>query len=240
MDIQLQEIIELKGILVLESNLHIGSGKLEMHIGGTDNPIIKHPHTQEPYIPGSSIKGKIRSLLELKTGVAASAYRINPNSGGIAGLETYLKEDSPKEDSSKVASILKIFGFSGSDKSDSSRDGEIGRSLGPTRASFADCYLNADWLDRAVENMWPLAVEKQETAIDRISGTAKTGSLRQTEMVPAGAEFDFRVTFKVFKDSDRKLLEMLKEGIELLQKDAIGGSGSRGYGRIRIKDLIEV
>lgn len=235
MDIQLQEIIELKGILVLESNLHIGSGKLEMHIGGTDNPIIKHPHTQEPYIPGSSIKGKIRSLLELKTGVAASAYRLRAGSGGIAELKTYLEDESPE-----VASILKIFGFSGSDKSDSSRAGDIGRKLGPTRASFADCYLNADWLDRAVENMWPLAVEKQETAIDRISGTAKTGSLRQTEMVPAGAEFDFRVTFKVFKDSDRKLLEMLKEGIELLQKDAIGGSGSRGYGRIRIKDLIEV
>ena len=67
MEIKLQKIVELKGTLILESNLHIGSGNLEMHIGGTDNPIIKHPHTQEPYIPGSSIKGKIRSLLELKT-----------------------------------------------------------------------------------------------------------------------------------------------------------------------------
>ncbi len=233
--LQLQEIVELKGTLVLESNLHIGSGKLEMHIGGTDNPIIKHPHTQEPYIPGSSIKGKIRSLLELKTGAAAKAYRIRPNSGGITELATYLEDES-----SEVAAILKIFGFSGSDKSDSSAEGKKGRALGPTRASFADCYLNAEWRDLAVENMWPLAVEKQETAIDRITGTAKTGPLRRTEMVPAGAKFDFRVSFKIFEDSDRELLKTLKEGIELLQMDAIGGSGSRGYGRIRIENLTEV
>ena len=46
----------------LLSGLHIGSGNSEIHIGGTDNPVIK-PITQHPYIPGSSIKGKMRSLL---------------------------------------------------------------------------------------------------------------------------------------------------------------------------------
>lgn len=234
MEIKLQKIVELKGTLVLESNLHIGSGNLEMHIGGTDNPIIKHPHTQEPYIPGSSIKGKIRSLLELKTGVAADSYNKNPNGGGIADFKSYLDTNSKQ-----TASILKIFGFSGSDKSATSDEGKKARELGPTRASFADCNLNKEWKEMAVENMWPLAVEKQETAIDRISGTAKSRSLRQTEMVPAGAKFDFRVTFKIFEDSDKELLNMLKEGIELLQKDAIGGYGSRGYGRIRIEGLTE-
>ena len=230
MEIKLQKIVELKGTLVLESNLHIGSGNLEMHIGGTDNPIIKHPHTQEPYIPGSSIKGKIRSLLELSKGVAAKAY----NNGGIADISTYLIDESPD-----TAAILKIFGFSGSDKIGNSDKAQKAKALGPTRASFADCYLNKKWKDEAIENLWPLSIEKQETAIDRIAGTAKKGSLRQTEMVPAGAKFDFRVTFKIFEDSDIKLLEMLKEGIELMQKDAIGGYGSRGYGRIRIEDLKE-
>ena len=230
MEIKLQKIVELKGTLVLESNLHIGSGNLEMHIGGTDNPIIKHPHTQEPYIPGSSIKGKIRSLLELSKGVAAKAY----NNGGIADIDTYLIDESPE-----TAAILKIFGFSGSDKIGNSDKAQKAKALGPTRASFADCYLNKEWKNEAVENLWPLSIEKQETAIDRIAGTAKKGSLRQTEMVPAGAKFDFRVTFKIFEDSDIKLLEMLKEGIELMQKDAIGGYGSRGYGRIRIEDLKE-
>ena len=234
MEIKLQKIVELKGTLILESNLHIGSGNLEMHIGGTDNPIIKHPHTQEPYIPGSSIKGKIRSLLELKTGVAAKSYNNNPNGGGIADINIYVNDDD-----SDTAAILKIFGFSGSEKIGNSDKAQKAKALGPTRASFADCYLNKEWKQEAIENLWPLSIEKQETAIDRIAGTAKKGSLRQTEMVPAGAKFDFRVTFKVFEDSDIKLLEMLKEGIDLMQKDAIGGYGSRGYGRIRIENLHE-
>lgn len=234
MELKLQRIVELKGTLVLESNLHIGSGNLEMHIGGTDNPIIKHPHTQEPYIPGSSIKGKIRSLLELKTGVAAEAYNQNSDGGGIAEFKTYLKNGSKE-----TAAILKIFGFSGSDKATTSEEGKKARELGPTRASFADCYLNKEWKNLAIDNLWPLAIEKQETAIDRISGTAKKGSLRVSEMVPAGAKFDFRITFKIFEDSDKELLKTLKEGIELMQKDAIGGYGSRGYGRIRIEELTE-
>ena len=229
MEIKLQKIVELKGRLVLESNLHIGSGNLEMHIGGTDNPIIKHPHTQEPYIPGSSIKGKIRSLLELKTGAATKSYELDSRKGGIADFETYLIDNSEE-----TAAILKIFGFSGSDKSGNSDKAQKAKALGPTRASFADCYLNKEWKDEAIENLWPLSVEKQQTAIDRITGTAKDTALRQTEMVPAGAKFDFRVTFKIFDDSDYKLLDLLKEGIDLMEKDAIGGYGSRGYGRIKI------
>ncbi len=59
---QLLEIKEITGTIELRSGLHIGAGDMEMQIGGTDNPVIKHPHTLEPYIPGSSIKGKVRSL----------------------------------------------------------------------------------------------------------------------------------------------------------------------------------
>ncbi|MEI6542399.1 MAG: type III-A CRISPR-associated RAMP protein Csm3, partial [Methylococcales bacterium] len=68
---QLTKIQKLTGQIELLSGLHIGSGNTEIHIGGTDNPVIKNPITQEPYIPGSSIKGKIRSLLEWQLGVVA-------------------------------------------------------------------------------------------------------------------------------------------------------------------------
>jgi len=226
---KLQKIIELKGQLILESNLHIGSGNIEMHIGGTDNPIIKHPHTLEPYIPGSSIKGKVRSLIELSSGAAAMAHK----DGGITSFKTLSSVNTP-EAKKEIEAILKIFGFSGSDKSDAAA-----KDLGPTRASFADCFLNKEWKDEATKNLWPLAIEKSETAIDRISGTAKNGSLRQTEMVPAGAVFDFKLSFKIYGDDDKKLFEKLKDGLKLLEKDALGGYGSRGYGRIRFENLQE-
>lgn len=151
MEIKLQKIVELKGKMILESNLHIGSGNLEMHIGGTDNPIIKHPHTQEPYIPGSSIKGKIRSLLELSTGVAAIALK-NGSEGGIANLQTLMKLND-EEMKKAVSSILKIFGCSNTSKAANSSEAQIANDIGPTRASFADCYLNEVWKNKAIDNM---------------------------------------------------------------------------------------
>ena len=65
---QLKHIHHITADLVLETGLHIGAGDSEIHIGGIDNAVIKHPVSGEPYIPGSSLKGKIRSLLEWKSG----------------------------------------------------------------------------------------------------------------------------------------------------------------------------
>jgi len=175
MEIKLQKIIELKGRLILESNLHIGSGNMDMHIGGTDNPIIKHPHTLEPYIPGSSIKGKVRSLMELSSGVAQLAYSKNSASGGLASLAT-LKQASSEQAKAEVADILKIFGFSGSDKSGNDEDAQLTGELGPTRVAFADCYLNKEWKEKAIDNLWPLAIEKSETAILKNHGAVCIGN----------------------------------------------------------------
>jgi hypothetical protein len=65
---QLTAITTITATLELVTGLRIGAGDSEMHIGGVDNTVIKHPHTQSPYIPGSSLKGKMRSLLEWRSG----------------------------------------------------------------------------------------------------------------------------------------------------------------------------
>ena len=57
---------KLSGKIVVKTGLHIGAGNDKVEIGGMDNPIIRNPLTHEPYIPGSSIKGKMRSLMEWK------------------------------------------------------------------------------------------------------------------------------------------------------------------------------
>ena len=130
---QLTDIKEIKGRIVLKSGLHIGAGDTEMHIGGTDNPVVKHPHTQEPYIPGSSIKGKVRSLLEMKSGLMFKTNGAPLQAKDLNGLNGEQEEECRK--------ILKIFGSSGADAD------EIAK-LGPTRVSFADCPLNNGWLKK--------------------------------------------------------------------------------------------
>ena len=61
---QLKKIRKISGAIRLITGLHIGGNKDSIEIGGMDQPIIKHPLSKEPYIPGSSLKGKMRSLLE--------------------------------------------------------------------------------------------------------------------------------------------------------------------------------
>ena len=54
----------IKYELKVETGLHIGGSKEVYGIGGIDTPVIKNPFTNQPIIPGSSIKGKMRMLLE--------------------------------------------------------------------------------------------------------------------------------------------------------------------------------
>ena len=59
----------LEGNLHCETGLHIGAGKGSLEIGGADNPVVKDAFGR-PYIPGSSLRGKLRSLIEQATGLA--------------------------------------------------------------------------------------------------------------------------------------------------------------------------
>lgn len=217
---QLIKICEYTGKIILKSGLHIGSGNMEMHIGGTDSPVIRHPHKLEPYIPGSSLKGKTRSLLEMESGFMAIT-------GGSVVSPNHLAKAINQEMKVKGDSIIRFFGSSGAEQSDN-------WEFGPTRVSFADCYLNSEWKEVAKQNRWPLTEEKSENSIDRVKGTAQNP--RFIERVPEGTVFDFKITFKVLADGEEaRFEELLFKGLKLVELDALGGSGSRGYGRVEFQ-----
>ncbi|MBF0177534.1 MAG: type III-A CRISPR-associated RAMP protein Csm3 [Magnetococcales bacterium] len=215
---KLDNILTITGTIEVLTGLHIGSGNNEMHIGGSDNPIIRHPHTKQPYIPGSSLKGKIRSLLEWRAGLAA----VN---GGKPMSYAKLGDAPDKEEARK---ILKLFGVSGGDELDEKQ----AREIGPTRLSFRDCLPDEGWAKEVDDKNLPLTEIKMENTINRVTGTAEHP--RNVERVPAGARFDFAVALKIL-DTDKadELKETLFNGLKLLEMDSLGGSGSRGYGRVR-------
>ncbi len=216
---QLINIKQITGVIELISGLHIGAGDSEMRIGGTDNPVVTNPHTGEPYIPGSSIKGKMRALLEMRSGL------VDPEKG--APLGTKALKNLSGEKRGEAMAILRLFGVSGA-------EGDEAREVGPTRASFADCPLSQASSSKLVAGNLSATEVKAETAIDRIQGTAKGGSLRFTERVVAGMSFDFSITLKVM-EGDEKLEDYLLQGLKLIELDALGGSGSRGYGRVHFE-----
>ena len=80
---------------------------------------------------------------------------------------------------------------------------------------------------------------KPETAIDRSTGKAHDGALRFTERVVAGTKFIGTITLKVFAekphyDNEEEFIKLLIRGLQLLELDALGGSSSRGYGKVSI------
>lgn len=196
---KLIKISIIKGTILLETGLHIGAGKDEIEIGGVDSPVIKDPRTNLPIIPGSSIKGKIRSLLELKTGRSQICKCGN-------------------------CDICMVFGA-------------MNTTRGLTRALFNDSFLS-EWSRNLITDNSIMPTEaKKENTIDRTTGTTIRGGLRTTERVIAGLKFDFEISIRIFEEDGTRSIDLLKEGLAMLEKDTLGGSGSRGYGKIKFEEL---
>ena len=122
--------------------------------------------------------------------------------------------------------ILRLFGAGGS--------ADPGKGERPTRVSFSDCRLDEKWRLEANQKRLSLVEVKSENSINRIRGTAENP--RFTERVPAGAEFNFSISLKILgPDEENELMDCLLTGLKLLEMDALGGSGSRGYGRIELE-----
>lgn len=207
---ELKKHVVISGKVRCETGLHIGGSTQEMEIGGVDLPVIKHPVTREPYIPGSSLKGKMRSELEKK-------YNKTQN-GEPCGCG---KDD---------CFVCRIFGPHKNTQ----------HKLGPTRILVRDCPLSQKSRDEynklAKEKGIDFIEKKTENIINRLRGTAEHP--RTQERVPAGAEFDLEIVLQIFdNDEESDLLNKVKEGLNLVQKSYLGGSGSRGYGKVKFYDM---
>ncbi|MDO8940715.1 MAG: type III-A CRISPR-associated RAMP protein Csm3 [Methylicorpusculum sp.] len=218
---QLTHIQKITSQIELLSGLHIGSGNTEIHIGGTDNPVIKNPITQQPYIPGSSIKGKMRSLLEWHLGV------VDITDGNPLNFRHLGELQGNRQ--AKAKDLIRLFGGA----PDSKNDQTIVNEIGPSRLAFWDCSLDPEWIAQMKDKYIPLTETKMENSIDRIAGVALNP--RNTERVPATARFDFNLTIRVHDHEN--LIETVLQGLKLLELTGLGGSGSRGYGKIKFQAL---
>jgi CRISPR-associated protein Csm3 len=204
-----QEQHTLKGKLIIQAQLrlmtglHIGASNEFAPIGAVDSPFIRDPLTKQPIIPGSSLKGKLRTLLAKSYG---TGYVLNAI-----------------DDDNEI--IKRVFGSA-------SKAGAQ-----PARLQFYDVPMTAQSVAQfeSLELDTYIGEIKFENTIDRITATANP---RQIERVPAGTEFSFRLTYNIENLMEIKEdIELLCNGLKLLQMDYLGGHGSRGYGRIAFHDF---
>lgn len=217
----------IKGVIVAKTGLHIGAqkGGGGIEIGGVDNIVIRNPNG-EPYIPGSSLKGKIRCLLERANGLAEDNKRIWQREGRI-GLHICNAPD---------CFLCNIFGRNNStEKGFKLVSGDIiqVKETSPTRLIVRDAKLDSKSLE-GLDLDLPYTEVKYEASIDRITSEANP---RPNERVPAGAKFEFKMLYSVYNELDRRNLKYLFEGMKLLEDDYLGGGGTRGSGQIKFEEV---
>jgi CRISPR-associated protein Csm3 len=197
--------IEISGVIEVMTGLHIGGSSAFSAIGAVDSPVILDTRSNMPMIPGSSLKGKMRTLL-------AKKYN-----------EVFAR--IPDDDNE---CLLALFG--------SAKKGAVRTS----RVQFSDMFLsNLDELKRG--GLTRATEIKFENSISRASAVANP---RQIERVVRGAKFPVQIIYEVSEgagNADKAAIlqdmKILKDGFKLLEYDYLGGSGSRGYGRVKFDEF---
>ena len=184
--------------LIVCTGMHIGGSSAFSAIGAVDSPVVRDPYTGLPIVPGSSLKGKLRTLL------ARSLCQ------DIENMPDLSADD---------ARILRLFGSA--------------EPVRRSRLQFADAFLtNAE----ALSNKGVRVTEvKTENTISRANAQATP---RQIERVIAGAVFGVSIVYDVTDPAQvEEDLSLLAKGMKLLQWDYLGGHGSRGSGRVSLKNF---
>ena len=220
--------IVIGGQLKALTGLRIGR-PAAMDVGEIDEAVVRDPVTGKPYIPGSSLKGKLRYLCERILGLPMR--QVIPSSpafpGGVslhvcASREEYLQSGSP-------CPLCRVFGARGP-------------AAEPTRLIVRDAVL-ADVLDPGdgrrlswdeVDTEAPYAEVKAENMLDRLSSRSVP---RLVERVPAGSIFEMELVYHVYDGYDADNLQLLLQGLAALTLDYLGASGTRGYGRVDVSDV---
>ena len=196
--------LNITGTITSVTGMHIGGSSGFSAIGAIDSAVIRDIRTDLPMIPGSSIKGKMRSLL-------ARQYNDGPLPGKHAN-------DDQR--------ILRLFGYMEEGKGS-------GKKAHSARLQFSDMFMtNKGDLDRIGV---PVTAVKFENTINRLTAVANP---RQIERSVSGAQYGLNLIYSV-EEEDQLLedFETIRDGLILLSYDYLGGSGSRGYGRVKFSDL---
>jgi len=199
-----------------KTGLHIGGAESSLSIGGVDNVIIRDQLSGRPYVPGSSLKGKMRSQMEKFHGLSQN-QRI--------GRDVYIHTCKSAEEYAGCI-VCHVYGVPG--------EADFSTS---TRLVVRDVQLSEESVVKlnAAKTDLPFSEVKWEAAIDRVTSAATP---RQMERVPAGAVFGpAEMVYSVYEAADVKRFANVIEGMQLLEDDYLGGSGSRGSGKVAFRAI---
>lgn len=233
---KLEKRLTLKFEIEALTPLHIGSGKPEFEPTAVDLPVIKNV-ASIPYIPGSSIKGKVRSEAERIARQWWPERKVcdAPYVDRMCGAQASSEEE--------LCVICKIFGTATGGAKGRPAEGlqeQDLQELYPSRPSGKKGISRASkvkFRDAFVIGGPPKMEVRHGVAIDRKTGAAAEGQLYDVEAVPVGTKFDLEVVCENIDEKEE--LKLLCAAIKSVQDSALGGLSTRGFGKVKIK-LVEV
>jgi CRISPR-associated protein Csm3 len=218
-DVNLYGRIFIRASIEAVTGLHIGGSSVGLEIGGLDKAVIRDPLTKRPYIPGSSLRGKMRSQTEKMLGLRQN--------NGIGQVTIHTCKTPAEYNANGGCPVCHVFGVPGKVE-----------ATGPTLLLVRDAILtreSADQLEKARTDL-PYAELKTEVAIDRVTSAATPRTL---ERVPAGAIFGpAELVFNIYAAADYARLRYVIEALQLVEDDYLGGSGSRGSGKVKFAGIM--
>jgi CRISPR-associated protein Csm3 len=200
------------------TGLHIGGSNTDLEIGGLDKAVIRNPLTKRPYIPGSSLRGKMRSQMEKLLGL--------PQNRPIGQVTIHTCKTQAEFEKNGGCPVCTVFGV----------PAEMDYK-NHTRLVVRDAELTDDSAQALIDARTDLLYGelKTEVAIDRVTSAATPRTL---ERVPAGAEFGpTELVFGIYQKADIARLKVVTDAMQLVEDDYLGGSGSRGSGKVKFQDL---
>ena len=222
-NIKLQGRVILSFNIATETGLHIGGSDTGIEIGGVDKTVIRDALTNRPYVPGSSLRGKMRSLIEKYEGKEQNK---------TIGRDTKIHSCEDLKEY-KTCKVCQVFGVPAENNFST-----------PTRLIVRDVLLSdesARKLNESGRTSLPYTEVKTEVSIDRVTSAANP---RQMERVPAGVTFEnAEMVYSIYSGErcdpkqDVEFLATLVKGMELIEDDYLGGLGSRGSGKIKFDGI---
>lgn len=204
----------IKGKVVMDTALHIGSGEDSFE---TNALVIKDAY-RKPYIPGSSLKGILRSTIErivpnisdFKTCALINGGNCaTVNKDKMEHFKERLKGDEKGDPLDLICDTCKLFGSTAI----------------ASKVKITDLYVFEPWAE--------LFEKRDGVGIDRDTETAAEGAKFDYEVVPSQTEFYFEMICENLNERDKFLLVI---GLQEMQSGVIslGGNRSRGLGAFRL------
>jgi CRISPR-associated protein Csm3 len=205
---------EITGIIRLKSGTRIGGSDELLQIGGTDLTCIKHPVTLAPYLPGSSIKGKMRCELEQRLGKVGDG-------GKPCGCK---KHD---------CLVCRVFGPHATPQHD----------LGPTRIVVRDAQPHGEVQSpekkssTAIDRSSGTALRGSLRSEERVPAGSEFTLRIGIQVWDEDAKVSYEDRAKQKHQGENGIVEFVKDGLRALQQTGLGSGISKGSGEIEFRDL---